>query len=178
MDENAPLRPSSPRAEWRVAAERGWLELEAQCAATVQNFRLAGIYGPGRSTFDRLREGRAQRIDRPGHRFSRIHVEDIAAVLEASINRPSAGGIYNVADDEAAEPERVIAFAAELLGIWPPPLVPFDEAAQSMSPMALSFWRDHRIVVNRRIRDELGVQLVYPNFRAGLQAILASENSG
>jgi nucleoside-diphosphate-sugar epimerase len=177
VDEHGLVRPTSLRAEWRAAAERDWLEFGAESAIAVHIFRLAGIYGPGRSAFDRLREGRAQRISRPGHRFSRIHVEDIASVLHASITRPCTG-MYNVADDEPAEPERVIAFAAELLGMPLPPLVSYEEAAQSMSPMALSFWRDNRIVVSRHIRERLDVRLAYPTFREGLKAILASESSG
>ena len=178
VDESAPLVPTSTRAERRVAVERRWLEYGRDHDVAVQIFRLAGIYGPGRSVFDRLRAGPVQRIDRPGHRFSRIHVDDIATVLEASMARPRACGIYNVADDEPAEPEKVLAFAAGLIGIEPGPLVPFSEAAASMSPMALSFWQDNRIVVNRRIRDELGVRLAYPSFREGLRAILGREGPG
>ncbi len=174
VDEASPLAPTSARSRWRAAAERAWLAFGGERNIAVQVFRLAGIYGPGRSPLDRLRAGQAQRIDRPGHRFGRIHVDDIATVLRASIARPRAGGVYNVADDEPAEPEKVIACAAALLGLPPPPLVPFAEAAKSMSPMALSFWQDNRLVVSRCIRDELGVQLAYPTYREGLQAILAA----
>jgi len=174
VDEQSTLAPTSRRGEWRVAAERGWLALGGERGVSVQIFRLAGIYGPGRSAFDRLRTGQAQRIDRPGHRFGRIHVDDIAGVLQAALARPRPGGVYNVADDEPAEPEKVIAFAAGLLGLPPPPLVAFDEAAKTMSPMALSFWQDNRVVTNRRIHAELGVRLAYPSYREGLAAILAA----
>ncbi len=175
VNEESPLAPSSSRSRWRAAAEQAWLAFGAEHRIAIQIFRLAGIYGPGRSVLDRLRAGEAQRIDRPGHRFGRIHVDDIATVLRASIARPRAGAIYNVADDEPAEPEKVVACAAALLGLPPPPLVPFAEAAKGMSPMALSFWQDNRVVVSRRIRDELGVQLAYPTYRDGLKAILAAE---
>ena len=174
VDEESPVAPTSPRGEWRVAAERGWLAFGDERGIPAQVFRLAGIYGPGRSAFDRLRAGQAQRIDRPGHRFSRIHVDDIAGVLQAALAKPRAGGCFNVADDEPAEPEKVIAFAAGLLGLPPPPLVAFDEAAKAMSPMALSFWQDNRVVTNRRLHDELGVSLAYPSYREGLAAILAA----
>ena len=175
VDEESSLAPTSRRSQWRVAAERDWLAFGAWRGVAVQVFRLAGIYGPGRNAFDRLRAGQAQRIDRPGHRFGRIHVDDIANVLRASMERPRAGRVYNVSDDEPAEPEKVIACAAELLGMPPPPLIPFGEAALTMSAMALSFWLDNRVVVNRRLHEELGVRLTYPTYREGLKAILESE---
>ena len=151
------------------------MDAEAEWQATglpVQVFRLAGIYGPGRSAFDRLREGRAQRVVRPGQVFSRIHVDDVAAVLRASIARPAPGRAYNVADDLPAPPQDVIAYAAGLLGVPVPPEVPFDEAR--LSPMARSFYAESKRVSNRRIRDELGVRLAYPDYRSGLRAILAA----
>ncbi|MCH8238309.1 MAG: SDR family NAD(P)-dependent oxidoreductase, partial [Proteobacteria bacterium] len=135
-------------------------------------FRLAGIYGPGRSALDLARAGGARRIEKPGHLFSRIHVDDIVTVLRASMSRPHPGAIYNVADDEPAAAADVTQFASELLGMVPPPAVPFEEAEKEMSPMALSFWRDNRRVDNTRIKEELGVALAYPNYRAGLQAVL------
>jgi len=175
VDESAPLNPSSERSRRRVAAERQWLELGATCGLPLHVFRLAGIYGPGRSTLDQVRNGRARRIDRPGHRFSRIHVDDIAGVVRASMARPEAGTIYNVSDDRPAEPADVVAFACRLLNVTPPPLVPFEEAAAAMSPMALSFWRDNRRVDNRRIKRDLGVRLAYPDFETGLRAVLEAE---
>ena len=141
----------------------------------VHIFRLAGIYGPGRSAFDSLRAGRAQRIDKPGQVFSRIHVEDIAAVLRASMARPDPGAVYNVCDDDPAPPADVIAYAAGLLGIAPPPLVPFAEA--KLSEMARSFYDDNKRVRNERIKRELGVLLAYPDYRAGLAAILEAERA-
>jgi len=151
-----------------VAAEVAWLT----SGLPVHVFRLAGIYGPGRSALDRLREGRAQRVVKPGQVFSRIHVEDIAAALEASMARPDPGRIYNLADDEPAPPQEVIAFAAELLGIPVPPEVPFEAAA--MSPMARSFWEESKRVSNRRAKAELGLGPIHPDYRAGLRAILAA----
>ncbi len=143
----------------------------------VHIFRLAGIYGPGRSPFDGLRAGTARRIDRPGQVFSRIHVDDLASVLIASIKRPRPGAVYNVCDDEPAAPEAVVAHAASLLRLPPPPLVPFDEAA--LSPLARSFWDDNKRVANALITTELGVVLRYPSYREGLAAILAaSPDSG
>jgi nucleoside-diphosphate-sugar epimerase len=173
VDEESQLRPSGERGRRRVAAEAGWLDLWRQRGAPVQIFRLAGIYGPRRSPFDALRAGTAKRIDRPVQVFSRIHVEDLASVLIASMARPRPGAVYNVCDDEPAAPEAVVAHAAALLGMPPPPLVPFDEA--ELSPMARSFWSDNKRVSNRRIKEELGVTLRYPDYRAGLAAILAAE---
>src|SRR5207237_8813878 len=135
-------------------------------------FRLAAIYGPGRSPFDALRAGTAKRIDKPGQVFSRIHVEDLASVLLASIARPHPGAIYNVCDDEPAAPEAVIAHAASLLGLPAPPLMPF--AAAGLSAMARSFWDDNKRVSNTLIKEELRVALRHPNYRAGLAAILAA----
>jgi nucleoside-diphosphate-sugar epimerase len=151
-----------------VAAEAAWLA----SGLPVHVFRLAGIYGPGRSAFDRLREGRAQRIVRPGQVFSRIHVDDLAAVLRASMAQPRPGRVYNVADDAPAPPQQVVVHAAALLGVPPPPEVAFEDA--DLSPMARSFYAESKRVANRRIREELGVELAYPDYRAGLAAILAS----
>jgi nucleoside-diphosphate-sugar epimerase len=174
VDERAGLHPSGARGVARVAAERGWLDL-VRVGVPVHLFRLAGIYGPGRSVFDALRDGTARRIVKPGQVFSRIHVEDIARVLEASIARPEPGMAYNVCDDEPASPQDVTAFAAGLLGVDPPPEIPYDQAAAAMSEMARSFYRDNKRVSNLRIRDVLGVRLEYPDYRAGLRAILAGE---
>src|SRR6185369_10610103 len=125
--------------------------------------------------FDQLRAGTARRIVKPGQVFSRIHVEDIARVLEASIARPDPGAVYNVCDDDAAPPQDVVAFAASLLAIAPPPEIAFADAAATMSPMALSFFADNKRVSNRRIKEQLGVRLAYPDYRAGLRAILKEE---
>jgi nucleoside-diphosphate-sugar epimerase len=173
VDETSQLRPTGERGRRRIAAEQGWLDLWNQNGVPVQIFRLAAIYGPGRSAFDSLRAGTARRIDKPGQVFSRIHIADLANVLIASIERPRPGAVYNVCDDEAAPPAEVVARAAELLGIEPPPLVPLEVAG--LSPMARSFYDDNKRVANRLIKTELGVSLRYPDYRAGLAAILAEE---
>lgn len=174
VDEETPVAPVNRRSFWRAEAETAWLRFGEATGCAVHVFRLAGIYGPGRSALDRLREGRAQRIVKPGQVFSRIHVADIAQTLEASIRRPDPGRIYNLADDEPAPPQDVIAFAAALLGMEPPPEIPFEDA--DLSPMARSFYAESKRVANRRIKQELGIRLIYPNYRAGLKAILASES--
>lgn len=174
VDESAPLHPTSERNRRRVSAEDEWLDLYREQGVPVHVFRLAGIYGPGRSVFDQVLAGTARRIDRPGHLFSRIHVDDIATVLRASMARPEPGRVYNVCDDVPATPAEVIAFACDLIGRPAPPLVPYAEAARSMSPMAQSFWRDNRRVDNRRMKRELGVRLVYPDYRSGLTALAAA----
>jgi nucleoside-diphosphate-sugar epimerase len=169
VDEDAALAPVGARGRRRVAAEAGWRAL----GLPLHVFRLAGIYGPGRSALDTVRAGRAQRIVKPNQFFSRIHVDDLARVLEASIARPRAGAVYNVCDDEPAPPHAVIEHACALLGVEPPPLIPFEQAA--LSPMARSFWGESKRVDNRRIKTELGVRLRYPDYRAGLAAIHAAD---
>jgi nucleoside-diphosphate-sugar epimerase len=173
VDESVRPAPVNDRSRRRVEAEAAWAALGAQSDRPVQIFRLAGIYGPGRSPFERLRAGTAQRVVKPGQVFSRIHVDDIARVLEASMAAPARGAIYNVADDAPAPPGDVIAHAAALLGIDPPPEVPFEAAG--LSPMARSFWAESKRVSNARIKRELGVRLAYPDYRSGLAAILAAE---
>lgn len=174
VDERSPVNPTSERARRRAEAEARWLALAKDHGLPVHVFRLAGIYGPGRSALDLVRADGARRIEKPGHLFSRIHVDDIVTVLKASMSRPDPGAIYNVSDDEPAAAADVTQFACELLGTAPPPAIPFEEAEKEMSPMALSFWRDNRRVDNTRIKEELGVALAYPNYRAGLQAVLAA----
>jgi len=174
VDEGAPLAPTSTRGRRRVAAEAAWLALHADHRLPVHVFRLAGIYGPGRSALDRVRDGTARRVVKPGHAFGRIHVDDIAGVLVASMARPDPGAVYNVCDDEPAPPAEVIEFACRLLGRPPPPPVAFEEVAKTMSPMALSFWRDNRRIDNGRLKRDLGVRLAYPTYREGLRAILAA----
>ena len=176
VDESARPRPTSARGRRRVAAEAAWLALHERSGVPVHVFRLAGIYGPARSALDQVRARTARRVDRPGHRFSRIHVDDIAAVLMASMARPAPGAVYNLCDDEASASADVVAFACALLAVEGPPLVPFAEAEKNMSAMARSFWRDNRVVDNRRIKKELGVTLRYPDYRVGLRAILAEES--
>jgi nucleoside-diphosphate-sugar epimerase len=174
VDETTPLTPTTERGEARVAAEEEWRTLHRAHGLPVHIFRLAGIYGPGRSPFDRLRDGTARRIVKPGQVFSRIHVEDIAQVLLASMRRPNPGAAYNVCDDVPAPPQDVIAHAAELLGLPPPPEVPFDAA--QLGPMARSFYAENKRVRNDRIKSELGVRLRYSDYRAGLAQILSAES--
>ena len=168
VNETSPLNPASDRSARRVEAEAGWLSLEG---VPAHIFRLAGIYGPGRSALDRIKAGRARRIGKPGFAFSRIHVEDIAGVLAASIAAPNPGAIYNVCDNEPAPQADVIAHGCELLGVDAPPLIPYDEAQRDMTGMARSLWRENRRVGNARIRTELGYTLKYPTYREGLRAI-------
>jgi nucleoside-diphosphate-sugar epimerase len=172
VDENAARRPSGKRGQARVDAEDGWLGL-LRLGVKVHLFRLAGIYGPGRSALDTVRAGQAKRIVKPGQVFSRIHVDDIVAVLEASIMKPNPGAAYNVCDDDPAPPQDVIAYACALLGVEAPPAIPYEQAAPHMSDMARSFYADSKRVINRRIKDELGVRLAYPDYRMGLKALMA-----
>lgn len=162
--EHSALLPTSPEGERRVRAERAWLDRGA-CV-----FRLPGIYGPGRSAFDRLRDGAAKRVVKPGQVFSRIHVEDLAAGLRVSIARPRAGGIYNLCDDEPAPADVVTAYAAALVGVEPPPAEPFDAAA--LSPAARRFWSENKRVSNALAKAELAWRPRFPSYREGLRAIL------
>jgi nucleoside-diphosphate-sugar epimerase len=170
VDEATPLAPSGERGRRRVAAEAAWLALGQRSGIPVQIFRLAGIYGPGRSALDALRTGTARRIVKPGQVFSRIHVADLVAALEAAMTQPRVGAIYNVCDDAPSPPDEVIAYAAALLGMIPPPREDF--ATAMLSPMARSFYDDSKRVSNRRIKEELGVRLRYPSYREGLAALL------
>lgn len=170
VDETSACTPTQQRSLDRLAAENGWLALHRDHQIPVHLFRLAGIYGPGRSALDTVRSGRAQRIVKPGQVFSRIHVDDIATTLIASIHRPDPGAVYNLADDHPAPPDAVIAAACRLLGIEAPPPIPFDAA--SLSPMAASFYADNRRVSNRKIKEALGVVLRYPDYATGLKALL------
>jgi nucleoside-diphosphate-sugar epimerase len=171
VDESDPVDPTLPRTRRRVAAEGAWLA----SGLPVHIFRLAGIYGPGRSAIDAVRARTARRIVKPGQMFGRVHVDDIVQVLRASIERPNPSAIYNVADDEPAPPQDVITLACDLLGVEPPPEVPFSEA--DLSPMARSFYEDSRRIDNARIRQELEVDLLYPSYREGLLALLERERA-
>lgn len=169
VDEATPLTPQSARGRQRVLAEGQWLAT----GLPVHIFRLAGIYGPGRGPFEKVRDGTARRIIKPGQVFSRIHVDDIAQVLEASIHHPNPGAAYNVCDDNPCPPQEVIGYAAQLLGMPEPPAVPFEEVAPTMTPMALGFYSESKKVRNDRIKEELGVKLLYPDYPQGLAALLA-----
>ncbi|MFZ5784510.1 MAG: SDR family oxidoreductase [Pseudomonadota bacterium] len=173
VDESTPPRPAQPRSVRRLAAERGWQALGLEIGAAVDIFRLPGIYGPGRSAIDQVKAGTARRIDKPGQVFSRIHVEDVAGAVLKAVGRRAAGAIYNVADDLPASTADVVAFACALLGQPAPPLIPWDEAAATMSPMARSFYAENRRVRNDRVKTELGLALRYPTYREGLRAIHA-----
>ncbi len=176
VDETTPLTPSTRRGRLRVAAETAWRQLADRAGLPLHIFRLAGIYGPGRGPFAKVRDGTARRIIKPGQVFSRIHVDDIAQVLAASIARPDPGAIYNVCDDDPAPPQDVIAYAAELLGLPLPPDIAFDEAY--LSPMARSFYAESKRVRNDRIKEDLGVRLLNPDYRTGLAALLRAEKGG
>jgi nucleoside-diphosphate-sugar epimerase len=176
VDETSPLRPGGERGRRRVAAEQGWLALWRARRVPVHIFRLAAIYGPGRNPFAALRAGTAKRIAKPAQVFSRIHVDDLAATVIASMARPRPGAIYNVCDDKPAPPACVTAHAARLLGLPPPPLVPL--AAAGLSALAQSFYDDNKRVSNALIKRELDVRLRYPDYRAGLAAIRAAERGG
>jgi len=172
VDETAELNPATIRGQRRVQAEQEWLNIES---LPVHVFRLAGIYGPGRGPFEKLRKGVAQRVIKKNQVFSRTHVDDIAQVLAASIAHPNPGRVYNVCDDDPAPPQDVIEYAANLLGMAPPPAVAFEDA--DMSPMARSFYSDSKCVRNDRIKDELGVKLLHPTYKATLRAMLEDERS-
>lgn len=172
VDEATPLTPSTKRGQLRVEAEAAWQSLAQDANLPLHIFRLAGIYGPGRGPFAKVRAGTARRIVKPGQVFSRIHVDDIAQVLAASIERPRPGAIYNLCDDDPAPPQDVLAHAAELLNLPLPPEVAFSEA--EMTPMARSFYAESKKVRNDLIKTELGVRLKYPTYRDGLKALLAA----
>jgi nucleoside-diphosphate-sugar epimerase len=155
----------------RLAAERAWQGFGADRRVPIGIFRLAGIYGPGRNPFVKLAEGSAHRIIKPGQVFNRVHVDDVAGALAAAILAKS-DGTFNVADDEPAPADAVVAYAAELMGVPVPPEIPFEEA--DLSPMARSFYDDNKRVLNRRLKQELGVRLRYPTYREGLSALWSS----
>lgn len=169
VDEDAPTSPSSRRGHARVEAESAWTALGARMGAPVFVLRLAGIYGPGSNALENVRRGTAKRIVRPGQVFNRIHVEDIARAISASISSQAEGGVFNVCDDEPSPPQDVIVHAAHLLGRAPPPGIAFDQA--DLSPMARTFWENNQRVSNRRLKETLGVKLRYPSYREGLSAL-------
>ena len=169
VDENSPLEPNTARGHRRLDAERSWLKLHSDYGLPVHLFRLAGIYGPGRNQLLTVQNGSAKRIIKPGQIFSRIHVDDIAGVLAASIAKPNPGRAYNVCDDEPCPPQKVVEFAANLLGLPLPPEIPFEDA--NLSPMAKSFYADSKKVSNKRMKNELAYKLIYPTYREGLTAI-------
>jgi len=170
VDEDTDLNPTSRRGRARVQAEQDWADIEG---LPLHIFRLAGIYGPGRGPFSKIRNGTARRIIKPNQVFSRINVEDIARILKKSMEHPQPGAVYNLCDDDPAPPQDVIACAADLLDMPVPPEVPFEEA--DLSPMARSFYGESKRVSNARVKEQLGVDLLFPDYRSGLAAILAAE---
>jgi len=175
VDEDTPVSPTVDRARRRVAAEQAWVAALPDRA--VDLFRVAGIYGPGRSAFDDLRSGQARRVLKPGHLFGRIHRDDIAAAVLAAMQQQRHSGprVLNLADDEPAASADVTAEAARLLNMTPPPLVPFAEAFTGMSPMGRSFWSENRRVRSEKTQQRLGLRWRYPTYREGLRAILQQE---
>jgi nucleoside-diphosphate-sugar epimerase len=178
VDEDTPPNPASPRAARRIAAEAAWANLANSTSSALDVFRLAGIYGPGRSMLDDLRQGTARRIIKPNHLFGRTHRDDIARAVVAAMrqNPPPGRRIFNITDDEPAASADVVVYAAGLLNIPPPEPVLFADALPNMSTMARSFWADNRRVANRKTKAALGLEWAYPTYREGLAAILAEEN--
>jgi len=174
VSETSELAPTIDRAKRRLEAENRWLKLFSEYQFPVHIFRCVGIYGPGRNPIETVRKGLGKRIDKPGYKFSRVHVDDLANVLNASIEKPNPGSIYNVCDDHPVESRHVTEYACELLKAELPPLVPFDEA--NLSEMAKSFYLDRKTISNQKIKDELGVKLKYPNYKVGLQSLLKELN--
>jgi nucleoside-diphosphate-sugar epimerase len=181
VDEATPPAPGQARTRRRREAERAWEALAEEAGLALDLFRTGGIYGPGRSAFDDLRDGTARRVLKPGHVFGRIHRDDIARAVLAAMRRPTAPGaarVLHLVDDEPAESATVVEEAARLLGVAPPPPVPFEQAFAAMSPMARSFWAENRRVANAATRETLGIAWRYPSYREGLRAILAEEQRG
>lgn len=177
VDEATPPNPTSERSVRRLEAEEGWLALGRSSGKAVHVFRLAGIYGPGQNALVNLRDGTARRIVKPGQVFNRIHVEDIAGAVMASLARPAPGAVYNVTDDEPSPPQDVVAFAAGLMGVPVPPDLPFESA--SLSPMARSFYSENKRVSNRRLKEQLGHAMRYPTYREALRALfMAGDGAG
>ncbi|MCC5956227.1 MAG: SDR family oxidoreductase [Natronohydrobacter sp.] len=173
VDEDAALDAKTPRSVARAEAEAAWQALCDRAGLRLHIFRLAGIYGPGRGPFEKLRTGRAQMVIKPGQYFSRIHYDDIGQALDLAIHSDQPARIWNLCDDAPAPPQDVLRHAAALLHMDPPPEVPFDQA--EMSPMARSFYADSKRVHNDRIKRDLGLELIHPNYQTGLAAILRAE---
>ena len=169
IDEATLPAPTNARTRQRVDIEEAWLQLGRDSGKPVQIFRLSGIYGPGRNAITKLRNGTANRLIKPGQVFNRIHVDDIAGVLMASLAQPRQGAVYNVTDDEPGPPQDVITLAAELTGVLPPPEIPFEQA--QLSPMAASFYGESKRVSNALVKQEFGYVFRYPTYREALRAL-------
>ncbi len=172
VGESSAPAPGSPRARRRLAAEREWRAFGEERSAPVDVLRLAGIYGPGRNALEKLQRGEARRIVKPGQVFNRIHVDDVAAIAVRLIEAGEPGGLWNVADEEPAPPQDVIVFAAELIGVAPPPEEDF--AFARLTPMARSFYDDNRRIDVGKLRRELGYRWLHPSYRDGLRALAAA----
>ena len=168
VDESAPTRPVNRRSQQRVEVEQQWRDFAAKRGVPLLVLRLAGIYGPGRSSFDKLREGTARRIVKPGQVFNRIHVDDIGRITALAAQR-KLGGTFNLSDDEPAPPQDLVEYAAKLMGVAVPPGIPFESA--QMTEMARSFYSDNKRVSSKAIKAALGTELLFPNYRVGLDAI-------
>jgi nucleoside-diphosphate-sugar epimerase len=175
VDEDTPPAPSQARGQLRAVAEDNWARFADQHAVDI--FRLGGIYGPGRSAFDSLRTGQARRMNKPGHKFGRIHRDDIAQAVVAAMRQDRLSGlrVFNLVDDEPCESAAVVTEAAALLGVAPPPETAFADALPTMSPIARSFWSENRKVASIKTKSTLGIAWLYPTYREGLRAILADE---
>lgn len=173
VDEDSEIRPSSRRGSRRARAEQQWLKTRRIAGIPINIFRVSGIYGPNRSALDTVRAGNVRRIDKPGHAFNRVHVDDIVQALIASMAQPVPGDIYNLADDDPSQSHEVIAYACTLLGRTPPAVIPFEDA--DMAPITRSFYKDNKRVRNVKMKEKLGIKLKYPDFRAGLDAIFRNE---
>jgi len=170
VDETSELKPGFDHQRRRLEAEEQWRDLYREHRVPVHIFRLAGIYGPGRNLLQRVRQGSARRIDQPGLVFNRIHVEDVVQVLSASMDRPHPGAIYNVCDDVPSSPAEAVAFACELLHVDTPPLIALEDA--ELSKMARGFYLTNKKVRNHKIKEELGIQLRYPDYKLGIRSLL------
>lgn len=167
IDDFAAPAPTTDRGRARLAAESGWWAWACRHGAAFAAIRVAGIYGPGRSVFDTIAEGRAQRVIKPGQVFNRIHVDDLGAITAAAATRAATGPIL-ASDLEPAPPQDLITQACALIGIDPPPEVPFERAR--LSEMAQSFYAENKRLRPTRLA-ELGVTLRYPTYRDGLAAL-------
>lgn len=172
VDERATCLPVNPRSQWRVEVEQSWRNFAARQNLPLAIFRLAGIYGPGRSTFDKIRKGTSRRIIKPGQVFNRIHVEDIGHITALAAAQ-KLNGTFNLADDEPAPPQHVITHAAKMMSVEPPAEQFFETA--DMTPMARSFYSDNKRVANAAIKKALGIELLHPTYREGLEMIMRAQ---
>ena len=177
VDESSELTPNNHRSELRVKAEEQWLDLHRKHGVPAHIFRLAGIYGPGRSPLDQVRGGKARRMVKPGLTLGRIHLDDIVGAVLASIQNPNPGAIYNVTDDEPMPPQDIIAYACKILGVDAPDEMAYDDVKAHLPPIVQEFYGDNKRVSNKRLKEELGYTFKHPNYRDGLDALLAKEKA-